>query len=615
MNKGALLKHKAYQLRLDSIRATTAAGSGHPTSCLSAADIMAALFFEVMQYNPDNPKQPNNDRFILSKGHAAPLLYAAWKHAGVISDEQLMTLRQFDSILEGHPTFRFYHAEAATGSLGCGLSIGLGIQLAATLDEKNFYTYVLLGDSECAEGAIWEAAEVAAYYKTNRLIAVVDVNRLGQTGTTMEGHNTQAYADKFTAFGWHAAIVDGHNIKDLLQAFEKAKQSTNRPTVIIAKTFKGYGISASQDQEEFHGKAFKKDTVQEVLSELEESFKEDASYAGDPWTPQLPDHDATHVMCTDFTLPLPHFESGIATRRAYGQALTLAGSVCDNVVCLDAEVSNSTFTYLFKEQHPFKFFECFIAEQNMVGMAIGFANRGKIPFVSTFGAFLTRAFDQIRMAAISKAPLRIVGSHAGVSIGEDGPSQMALEDIAMMRTIPGSIIFYPCDAVSTYRLVQEMANYHEGISYLRLTREATPIIYTETHTFKIGGCAVLKEHEKSVALVVAAGITVHESLKAAALLEQEGTFISVVDCYCIKPLDNHTLIDVARRAGQRVIVVEDHYTQGGLGAAVARALVNEDISFTHLSVSELPRSGSPTELRKWAGIDAESIAKTVKTLT
>jgi transketolase len=608
-----LLEHKAYQLRVDSIRATTAAGSGHPTSCLSAADLVSVLFFYAMQYNPQNPKQVNNDRFILSKGHAAPLLYAAFKQLGVISDEQLLTLRQFDSILEGHPTFRFMYAQVATGSLGCGLSIGLGAALANRLNEQTVNTYVLLGDSECAEGSIWEAAQVAAYYKANKLIAFIDVNRLGQTTQTIDGHSTQNYAAKFKAFGWDAIEVDGHDIKKIVTAVDKAKQSTEKPTVIIAKTFKGYGIKEAQDQLDFHGKAFSQEQTNKILIELELQFSKAAQYDGKPFELNLPEFNDEQITCSDFTLPIPDFHEKIATRQAYGQAIALAGSVCDGVICLDAEVKNSTFAELFEEQHPYKFFQCFIAEQNMVGMGVGFTTGKKIPFISTFAAFFTRAFDQIRMAAIGKNPIRLAGSHVGVSIGQDGPSQMGLEDIAMMRTIPGSVVLYPCDAVSTFKLVQLMANYHDGVSYIRLTRQATDSVYTQKNSFEIGGCAVLRQPTNAKALIIAAGITVHEALKAADQLEKEGISVSVIDLYCIKPLNAQVVIEVAKQSHNRIITVEDHYLEGGLGQAVAAAVVNSGFTVTNLAVTELPRSGKPEELLAWAGIDADAIMKVVKT--
>lgn len=610
-----LLNNKSYQLRVDSLRATTQAGSGHPSSCLSAADIVSVLFFDIMRYNPENPKQPNNDRFILSKGHAAPLLYAAWKQVGVIGDEQLMTLRDIHSVLEGHPTARFYYADAATGSLGCGLSIGLGIALAGALEQRDFYTYVLLGDSECAEGSVWEAAHLAAYYKAHKLIAIIDFNTLGQTGKTIEDTNTESMAQKFEAFGWNSLIIDGHDTEEIIKALQQAQQFSDRPTVIIARTLKGYGVSIMEDKENFHGKVLSQEQLPKALEELKTRFNDAATYTGTPWTVNLPDPDATHVMCTDFEIPTPQLPEKLSTREAYGKALTVAGSVCRTIVALDAEVNNSTYSYLFKEKFKNRFFQCFIAEQNMIGMAIGFASRTKVPFVSTFSAFYSRAFDQIRMAAIGNVPLRLVGSHCGISVGEDGPSQMGLEDIALMRTIPNSIIFYPCDGTSTYKLVQEMANYEEGISYLRTTREETKTIYSPTETFSIGGCKVLKKNNNASALIVAAGITVHEALEASRILESEGIFINIIDLYCIKPLDSATIIALANLSNNIIITVEDHYLEGGMGQAVAAAVINENSILYQLAVKELARSGSACKLRAWAGIDAQAIVRAVKEFT
>lgn len=611
MNK-KLLQNKAYLLRRDSIRATTQAGSGHPTSCLSAADIVSVLFFEIMNYNPDQPKQVNNDRFILSKGHAAPLLYAAWKQAGVVSDKQLMTLRQFDSVLEGHPTFRFLQAEVATGSLGCGLSIGLGMALAGQLDQKQYYTYVLLGDSECAEGAVWEAVELAAYYKAHKLIATIDINRLGQRGETLFGHKVEMYKKKFEAFGWNTIEADGHDVTDLFNAYQEAQKSTEKPTVILAKTYKGYGIKSVQNKEGFHGKVFKPEVLDEVLEELKTTFYKAAHYSEEEWEAQLPEYDDHSITCFDFVIPVPDFQEEQSTRKSYGQALASLGSLCESIVALDAEVKNSTFSELFEKEHPQRFIECFIAEQNMVGMGVGLSARKKIPFISTFGAFFTRAFDQIRMAAIGRNPLRLVGSHCGVSIGQDGPSQMALEDIAMMSTVPDSIILYPCDALSTFKCVELMANYCEGVSYLRTTREDTKNVHSQKESFEIGGCTILKKNDNAEVLIVAAGITVHEALKAAELLEKQNILVSVIDAYSIKPLDFETIYNVAIQSNNKVITVEDHYMQGGLGQAVNSVLINKKIEVINLAVTEIPRSGSPEELRAWAGIDAESIVEAVK---
>lgn len=599
-----LLSYKAYQLRLGSLKATSAAGSGHPTSCLSAADIVAALFFHTMQYDPHNPDNPNNDQFILSKGHAAPLLYAAWWQAGVISEEELLSLRQFDSVFEGHPTPRFGHVKVATGSLGCGLSIGLGQTLAARVARKDYYTYVLMGDSECAEGSVWEAAEIASFYKTDHLIGIVDCNRLGQTGQTLDGHDTAKLAQKFEAFGWKTFQIDGHNIQEIVQTLDTAKKHTGSPVMIIAKTFKGRGVSSVENMENFHGKTLDKNAVMRLDPD---------AYDGPKWQPNLP-KNATFEEQEKITLPAPSYHQPYATRKAYGDALAALGKEFKQIVALDAEVKNSTFAQTFEEEHKERFFQCFIAEQNMVGMAIGFSVQNFIPFASTFGAFFTRAFDQIRMAGIGHNAIRLVGSHAGVSIGSDGPSQMALEDIAIMRSVPNSVVLYPCDAVSAYKCVELMANYNEGVSYLRTTREDTPVIYKSNDAFKIGGCTVLKKNRKSKALIVAAGITVHEALKAEALLESEQIYVSIIDAYSIKPLDVYTIEKIAKECKNRVITIEDHYQAGGLGEAVASALSSADIHVMQLAVKKLPRSGKPEELRAWAHIDTSTLIKIIKEL-
>lgn len=600
----SLLEAKAYFLRLGSLKATRAAGSGHPTSCLSAADIVATLFFHAMQYDPRNPDNPNNDRFILSKGHAAPLLYAAWWQAGVLSEEDLLTLRQFYSVLEGHPTPRFSHVKVATGSLGCGLSIGLGEALSARVTRKNFRIYVLLGDSECAEGSIWEAAELASHYKVHNLIGIVDCNRLGQSTETLDGHNTQALAKKFAAFGWHTIQINGHDIDQIVKALDDAQQQTDKPTMIIAKTFKGNGVLAVQNLENFHGKSLDANAEKQLLPDV---------YHGPEWQPNLPKEEIVQEP-KEYKIPAPSYHEPIATRKVYGDALAALGKEYKNIVALDAEVKNSTFAQTFEEQHKDRFFQCFIAEQNMVGMAIGFSVRNFLPFASTFGAFFSRAFDQVRMAGVGRNAIKLSGSHAGVSIGEDGPSQMALEDLAMMRTVPQALVLYPSDAVSAYKCVELMANYNDGVSYLRTTREATPILYKSNEKFKVGGCQILKKNRNSKALLVAAGITVHEALKAEEQLEKEQMYVSVIDAYSIKPLDAHTITREARECGSVVITVEDHYLEGGLGSAVASALSDTEIRVIQLAVTELPRSGKPEELRAWAGIDADTIIKKVKEL-
>ncbi len=610
------LAFKAFNIREGSILSTTQAGSGHPTSALSAADVVAVLFFYVMRFDVRNPDNPNNDRFILSKGHAAPVLYAVLQQLGVITKDELMTLRSIDSRLEGHPTRRFTYVEAATGSLGQGLSIGAGIAMSAKKDKRTFRTYVLLGDSEVSEGSIWEAVEMASFYKLNNLIAILDCNRLGQANETMLGHEYQRYVERFSSFGWYAMLVDGHDVEALAYAFDSAQQIENKPVIIIAKTFKGYGVDLAQDQQGYHGRAFKKEELPLVLEQLRNRFPQEATYMEDyAFQPQMPSSEPSKQI-GKIILPRPSYKQGeqLPTRKAYGQALIAAGKACDQIIVLDGEVKNSTFSELFEKEFPEQFVECFIAEQNMIGMAVGFALRGKIPLASTFGAFMTRAFDQIRMAAIGQTALRLCGSHAGVSIGEDGPSQMGLEDIAMMRTLPDSVVLYPSDALSTYKLVEQMVNYRNGISYIRTTRAETPIIYENNEEFSIGGCKIIRQSAQDRALVVAAGITLHEALKAYDELVKEGIFITVIDLYSIKPLDQKTLLNAANAAGKKVITVEDHYQAGGIGEAVISALANQELQIESLAVKQLPRSGKPQELLAMMKIDYQAIINTIKKL-
>lgn len=610
------LEFKAYQLRLKSLLMTSKSGSGHPTSCLSAADLVAATFFYAMKFDPADNHNPDNDRFILSKGHAAPLLYAVWHELGRVPESELYTYRQFESVLEGHPTRRFEFSEAATGSLGIGLSVGAGIALSAQMDKRGFKTYVLLGDSELSEGSIWEAAEIASYYKLNNLIALTDCNRLGQTGQTMHGYHIERYAAKFEAFGWHVLCIDGHDMTQVIGALDKARQST-MPCILLAKTIKGYGLEQVENKNGFHGKAFSQTEVNTLEQELAHRFPRVAEYDDKiyTWQPQLPAQTSKEKdSCIGVSARTPAYMLGqmVATRRAYGQALEVVGGVCSQVVSLDAEVKNSTFAQIFEEAYPERFVQCFIAEQNMVGMGVGLQSRGKIPYVSTFASFFSRAYDQLRMAAIGECPLRCCGSHAGVSIGQDGPSQMGLEDIAYMSALPNSVILYPCDAVSTYHLVDQMLEHNQGISYLRTTRPETPVIYDNNEEFIIGGCKVLRSSKQDSVCIVAAGITVFEALKAYETLACEGIHISVIDLYSVKPLDKNTILSVARASGNKVITVEDHYLQGGIGSQVCYALRNESIHITCLAVTALPCSGKPQELMAWAGIDADAIIKAVK---
>jgi len=611
------LEHKAYNLRMNSLIMTSMAGSGHPTSCFSAADLVAAVFFYGMHFDPEHIENPNNDRFILSKGHASPLLYAAWKELGQITEQDLITYRKIDSNLEGHPTLRFPYTEAATGSLGIGLSVGLGMAYAAKMDKRDFYTYVLMGDSELTEGSIWEAAELAPYYKLHNLIGIIDCNRLGQSTETIHDHHLERYAAKFEAFGWETFIIDGHDMYQVMKALDKAR-AQGRPTMIIAKTIKGYGIEQVENKMGYHGKPFTKEELNEILKELEQRFPEAAEYKSDfKWQPQLPNgEELPKKECIVFSFKTPSYKQNdkIPTRKVYGHALAELGNICNNIVCLDAEVKNSTYADIFEKKHPDRFIQCFIAEQNMVGMAVGLDRRGFIPYVSTFGAFFSRAFDQIRMGAIGNATLRLVGSHAGVSIGQDGPSQMALEDIAMMRTLPESIVLYPSDAVSTYKLVHQMLEYTKGISYLRTTRMATPVIYGVDEEFPVGGCKVVRQSGNDKLCIIGAGVTLFEALKAADRLKKEGIEVSVIDLYSIKPLDTETILSVAQKSGNKVITVEDHYLEGGLGQAITYALRNNNIYIDCLAVNQLPRSGKPEELLAWAGIDSDAIIKKVKNI-
>ncbi len=623
------LKHYALNLRIDSVRATTESKSGHPTSCLSSADIVSTIFFNFLRYDTKNPKNPNNDRFILSKGHAAPILYSAWKQLGVISDEELMTLRSYTSPLEGHPTPRFPYNEAATGSLGQGLSVGLGMAFAAKMDHLNYKTYVLIGDGEITEGSVWEACELASYYKVDNLIGIIDCNRLGQTGPTMIEYQTQKYIKKFQSFGWNALEIDGHDIVQIIDAIKTAHQTKNQPTMIVAKTVKGYGLDGIANEIGWHGKPLKKESLNDAILNLKKRFKEESEFK--PRAAYVPEKPANLAPFCH-----PEFISGsmnrfspsdlthsknkklfeksekLSTRKAYGYALTDMGKNNNQIVALDGDVGNSTFSELFAKDFPEKFIQCFIAEQNMIGVATGLQARNKIPFASTFAAFLTRAFDQIRMAGIGKNALRLCGSHCGVSIGQDGPSQMGLEDIAMFNSIPNSIILYPSDAVSTYKLLNKCAEYNEGISYIRTTRSDTPIIYDMDEEFEIGKCKVIKKSENDICCIVAAGITLHEALKAYDLLKSEGIYTSVIDLYSIKPMDTETIIKVAKNSNNKIISVEDHYLNCGLGHILASQIINTGIKQKMLGIINLPRSGSPEDLMRNEQIDAASITKAIK---
>lgn len=602
----------AQQLRVDSIRCTTAAGSGHPTSSMSAADLMSVLMMSYLHYDFDNPKNPNNDHLIFSKGHAAPLLYSMYKAAGAISDEELLTLRKFGSRLEGHPTPVLPWVDVATGSLGQGLPIGVGIGLAGKyLDKLPYHIWVLLGDSEMAEGSIWEAFDHASHYKLDNVVGILDCNRLGQRGETDLGWNTAAYEARAKAFGWNAIVIDGHNYDEINSAFTQAAQPNGSPTLIVAKTIKGKGFSLVENKNGWHGKPLNKEQEAQAIQELHpvrsQTYPVQKPAAGQP---------APEAAKKAVELPRYDASEPVATRKAYGDALKALGAANPDVVAMDGEVSNSTYADEFAKAYPDRFFEQYIAEQQLVATAVGMSVRHKIPFASTFAAFFSRAYDFIRMAAISRANIRLVGSHAGVSIGEDGPSQMALEDLAMMRAVYGSTVVYPSDPNQTAQLVAQMAN-HGGIVYMRTTREKTPVLYGPDEEFKIGGSRVVRKSDKDRLTVVAAGITLHEALKAYDQLQSQRINIRVIDAYSVKPMDEETLLTAAQEAGNKIIVVEDHWPEGGLGDAVLEVFTQQDGTspqIVKLAVQSMPGSGTPAELMEEAGISAHSIVEAVNAL-
>ena len=596
------------QLRVDSIRAAAVTKSGHPTSSMSAADLMAVLLAKYLHYDFDNPDDPRNDHLVFSKGHASPLLYSMYKAAGAITDEELLTFRVFGSRLQGHPTPEIPWVDVATGSLGQGLPFAVGIALAGKkLDQLPYRVWVLCGDSEMAEGSMWEAFEHAAFYGLDNLTAIIDVNKLGQRGETMHGWDLDSYANRAKAFGWHAIEIDGHDVDAVERAYGEAASMQGVPTVIVARTVKGKGVKAVEDKPGWHGKAL--DNPEEAIAELggERNIVVDVAkpeFEGEP-----------HRFEVSGTLELPTWELGeeVATRRAYGDALKALGDARGDVVALDGEVSNSTYAEIFRDAHPDRYFEMYIAEQQMVAAAVGLQVRDWVPFASTFAAFLSRAYDFIRMAAISQANMRLCGSHAGVSIGEDGPSQMALEDLAMMRAVHGSTVLYPSDANQTAKLVAAMAD-REGIVFLRTTRAATPVVYSADEEFPIGGSRVLRDGDDIA--IVGAGITLHESLKAADALAGEGINARVIDLYSVKPVDAEGLLAAAEATGGRVLTVEDHWSEGGIGDAVLEALSDSESPprVVRLAVHELPGSGKPEELLAAAAIDAEHIVEAARSL-
>ncbi len=623
-------------VRYYSLVSTTEAGSGHPSSSLSATDVMVGLLFNgVFKADLDNPQNPNNDRLIFSKGHASPLFYSLYAVAGQPSfakasegesahggsnnifrpfnSEEILTLRKFGSRFEGHPTLEFPYTEVATGSLGQGLSVGVGMALNAKQDKLSYNTFVLLGDSEMAEGSVWEAMAAASFYKLNNLVAILDVNRLGQRGETMLGHHTEIYQKRAEAFGWETVVIDGHNFHQIMEAFKHISMAADKPLMIIAKTLKGKGVSFMEDKDGWHGQALTKDELAKALDELGEIDKTLVGVISKPEiNPKSEIRNPKQIPNPNIKITEYPKDKSVATRKAYGNALVNVLESYPNAVVLDAETSNSTYSEFVKKTHPERFFEMFIAEQNMVGTALGFSRRGKIPFVSTFACFLSRAFDQIRMSQYADSNIKFCGSHAGVSIGEDGASQMALEDIAMFRTVFGGVVLYPSDAVSTEKLVAEAAKHHGNV-YIRTTRKETPIVYNQGDEFKIGGSKVLKSSENDKATVVGAGVTLHEALAAYEELKKEGINIRVIDLYSIKPLDLETLQKAAKETGV-ILTVEDHFKEGGLGEAVAAALCTYEVHhiLESLAVTKMPKSGKPDELLAYEEINQEAIVKKVK---
>ncbi|HXF57453.1 MAG TPA: transketolase [Actinomycetota bacterium] len=596
----------AAQLAVDSVRASTAAGSGHPTSSLSAAHLVAVLFSEHLRYDVEDPRNPANDRFVLSKGHASPLLYAVLRAIGAISEDELLSFRKFGSPLQGHPAPvpELPWVDVATGSLGQGLAIGLGMALAMRLDGLPGRVWVLLGDSEMTEGSVWEAMANASHHGVGNLFAVLDMNRLGQRGPTMLQWDGERYAARARAFGWRTVLVDGHDVAAIDAAYREAVEGGG-PAVVVARTVKGKGVSFLEDAEGWHGKALSPEEAERAIREL-------GGVRALTVTPPKPE-PVERPRREPTPIELPSFEEPVATRKAFGE--TLAALAADpDVVVLDGEVSNSTYTEDFQKVAPERFVEAYIAEQAMLGAAVGLQALGKKPFAATFGAFLTRAFDFVRMAAVSRATLRLNGSHAGVSIGEDGPSQMGLEDLAMMRAVHGSTVLYPADGNSTAKLTRAMLDL-PGISYLRTTREKTPRLYGAEEEFPVGGSKVLRRSEADRATVVGAGVTVFEALRAHDLLAEEGIPVRVVDAYSVKPIDGETLRRALQETGL-LVVVEDHWVEGGLGDAVLQALAEGGEELTgrvvKLGVREMPGSGTPEELRNWAGISARRIAEAVR---
>jgi transketolase len=605
----ATIKEKSRRLSILSMMSTTAAGSGHPTSCMSAAELVAAVFFHAMRFDPQHANSPKGDSFVLSKGHAAPVLYATLAEAGVFPISRVMTLRQFASELEGHPTPRVPGVDAATGALGQGLSVAAGLAIAAQLNCSPARVYVLTGDGELAEGQIWEAAAFAGHYKLENLTLLADINALGQSEPTMYGHDMEVYRRKFESAGWATEIIDGHDVAAILAALDNAKRTEAQPQAILAHTIKGHGFSVVAGKENWHGRPLSKEQLAEALKEfgggIEVLPDNGRSYERIP-LPKPPDFP-------ELSAPDYPRTAQVATREAYGNALKRLGAVNPHIVAISGDVKNSTFSQTFGNAYPERFFQGYIAEQNLVSVSVGLAARGIVPFADTFACFFTRAYDSVRMAAISRANINLCGSHCGVSIGEDGPSQMALEDIAMFRAVHGSTVLYPSDAVSTERLTETMAR-RAGINYVRTSRPKAPILYPKDERFPIPGFKVLRQSGEDRVTVIGAGITLHGALEAADQLKSQNIPVRVIDLYCVKPIDGQTLAGQIAATQGRLIVVEDHWAEGGLGEAVLSALAQAGAfpsKWRHLAVTQMPHSGKPNELLDAFGISARHIVEAV----
>ena len=619
-NRVELLQDIAHRLRIHSIEATTASNSGHPSSCSSMAEVLSVLFFNEMRYSVQEPRHPSNDRFVLSKGHAAPILYAAWAEAGLFPVSDLKNLRKLNNPLEGHPTPRLNFIDVATGSLGQGLSCAAGMAYTAKhFDNADYKVYCLCGDGESAEGSIWEAMAFASHYKLDNLVNIIDVNRLGQSEPTMYQHDLEIYRRKAEAFGWHTQVIDGHDINAILNAFQVASQVRGQPCCIVAKTFKGKYFPEIEDSPSWHGKPLGK-ISDAVIQHVQSLIKHQSSKLAFELLPikapssLLPPNNIAHIRLAKE----PSYKLGeeIATRLAYGTALVKVGESNAHVVALDGDVKNSTYSQKFKDAFPARFVECFIAEQNLAGVAIGVATRDRtVAFASTFAAFWSRAFDQIRMGAISQTNVNFSGSHVGCSIGEDGPSQMALEDLAMFRAIPGSTVFYPSDAVSTERAVELAAN-TRGVCYIRTSRPNTPVIYENNEVFQVGKAKIVVKSDSDMATIVAGGVTLHEAIKAANALKQQGKNVRVIDVFTVKPLDWQTILESVKQTNNTLVTVEDHYPEGGIGEAVASALLEhapgQQFRFARLHVKSLPMSGQPAELMEKFEIDAKAIQRVLE---